>query len=560
MPRTYKPRATAPTWVDDSIRPVDTAVFDTRFRDGELKIDEAIQTDAKQNRRAALDGVIVKRHVDLVNDAIAGTPLDELYAKLASFTDDFAGFVRWAFPWGEPGTELEHMTGAEAWQLDQQNRISERIRAGGPMGCVIEEDVSSGHGVGKSAQVAWLILWAISTHEDTRGVVTANTDLQLRTKTWAELATWYNRFIAKSLFTLTATSIYVAGDKDREKQWRIDQVPWSAEKTEAFAGLHNQGKRLLIVFDEASQIHDNVWTVTEGALTDAKTQIIWTRYGNPTRTSGKFFQNCSSGKRNTYARVDSRTVSFTNKAQIQAWVDEYGEDSDFVRVRVKGMFPRAGYDNFISPGLVTEARRRKLQPDVYRAYPKILACDPARFGDDSTVITLRQGLKVHWQIELKGFDGFDIANRLANLCRDEAPVSCIVYDAIGNGAELDGALRRVPGLSVPLIPVMWGQPARDDKQFFNQRSEAWGRMRDYLEHASIPDNDELAEQLTGLSYGYDGRFRIQLESKKDARKRGVKSPDRGDSLALSQIPDLIDRKISNAKVRPVQRRVVVWSR
>ena len=218
MPRTYKPRATAPTLFDDSIRPVDTAVFDTRFRDGELKIDEAIQTDAKQNRRAALDGVIVKRHVDLVNDAIAGTPLDELYAKLASFTDDFAGFVRWAFPWGEPGTELEHMTGAEAWQLDQQNRISERIRAGGPMGCVIEEDVSSGHGVGKSAQVAWLILWAISTHEDTRGVVTANTDLQLRTKTWAELATWYNRFIAKSLFTLTATSIYVAGDKDREKQ------------------------------------------------------------------------------------------------------------------------------------------------------------------------------------------------------------------------------------------------------------------------------------------------------------------------------------------------------
>lgn len=900
MPRTYKPRDTAPTWVDDHIRPVDAAVFDTRFRDGELKIDEAIQTDAKQNRRAALDGVIVKRHVDLVNDAIAGSPLDELYAKLASFTDDFTGFVRWAFPWGEPGTELEHMAGAEVWQHDQQERISERIRAGGPMGCVIEEDVSSGHGVGKllaysmqiptplgtrvwgdlqpgdyvfgsdgaptritqthhyrsvpmyritfddrsttevssghlwnvrgrserrhkregwrtietielarigakrangaamacqweipaqgaaqfearatplhpyfvgvwigdgskgeptytkphpevrerveacgytisvygdgktnrlrgitklmtdplfacgsheryipddykfntiearralfdglmdtdgeahksgsigysttsrrladdviwlarslgckammqetvkktwypdgeggrvecrdcyritinapfnpftikhrrdaykpsehrylvrwiesiepipnadgmcisveaedhlyqandfivthnSAQVAWLILWAISTHEDTRGVVTANTDLQLRTKTWAELATWYNRFIAKQLFTLTATSIYVAGDKDREKQWRIDQVPWSAEKTEAFAGLHNQGKRLLIIFDEASQIHDNVWTVTEGALTDAKTQIIWVRYGNPTRTSGKFFKNCSTSKRNgyVYARVDSRTVNFTNKEQIQAWIDEYGEDSDFVRVRVKGMFPRAGYDNFISPGLVTEARRRKLHPDVYRAHPKVLACDPARFGDDSTVITLRQGLKVHWQLELKGFDGFEVANRLANLAREEAPVSCIVYDAIGNGAELDGALRRVPGLSVSLIPVMWGQPAKDDKQYFNQRSEAWGKMRDWLEHGSVPDNDELSDQLTGLSYGYDGRFRIQLESKRDAKKRGIKSPDRGDSLALSMIPDLIDRKISNAKVRPVQRRKIVWSR
>lgn len=563
MPRTYKPRPGAPTDVDDHIRPVDVAIFDTRFREAAPVLDEAIQPapGQQQNRRlSGLEGVVVKRHVDLVNDTIAGTPLDELYAKLASFTNDFTGFVRWAFPWNEPGTELEHMTGAEEWQRDQQERISERLRAGGPMGCVIEEDVSSGHGVGKSAEVAWLILWAISTHEDTRGVVTANTDLQLRTKTWAELATWYNRFIAKRLFTLTATSIYVAGDKDREKQWRIDQVPWSAEKTEAFAGLHNQGKRLLIVFDEASQIHDNVWTVTEGALTDAKTQIIWCRYGNPTRTSGKFFQNCSQGRRNTYARVDSRTVSFTNKVQIQAWIDEYGEDSDFVRVRVKGMFPRAGYDNFISPGLVTEARRRKLQPDVYRPYPKVLACDPARFGDDSTVITLRQGLKVHWQLELKGFDGFEVANRLANLAREEAPVSCIVYDAIGNGAELDGALRRVPLLTVPLIPVMWGQPAKDDKQYFNQRSECWGKMRDWLEHGSVPDNDELAEQLTGLNYGYDGRFRIQLESKKDARKRGVKSPDRGDSLALSMIPDLIDRKISNAKVRPVVKRRIVWSR
>lgn len=578
MPRTYKPRPGAPRDVDDHIRAVDDEVYDTRFTRAvsDLSVDEL----PAPTSTAALDSPhrhgaqLVKRHVELVNDAIKGSPLDELYDKLASFHDNIPGFVHWAFPWGEKGTPLEGMTGPEQWQLDQQVRISDRIREGGAEGCVVEEDVSSGHGVGKSAEVAWLILWAISTCEDTRGVVTANTDLQLRTKTWAELSKWFQMFIAKQLFTLTATSIYVAGDKDREKSWRIDQVPWSAEKTEAFAGLHNQGKRLLVIFDEASQIHDNVWTVTEGALTDAKTEIIWCRYGNPTRTSGKFFHNCSQGKRNTYARVDSRTISFTNKAQIQAWVDEYGEDSDFVRVRVKGMFPRAGFDNFISPALVTEARHRRLLPDIYRAHPRVIACDPARFGDDSTVITLRQGLKVHWQLELKGFDGFDIAARIANLCRGgmdleskrekltglDGPIACIVYDAIGNGAELDGALRRIPNLSVPLIPVMWGQPAKDDKQYFNQRSEAWGKMKEFLENGSVPDNDELAEQLTGLSYGYDGRFRIQLESKKDAKKRGVKSPDRGDSLALSLIPDLIDRKVSNAKVRPVVQRRVVWSR
>ena len=352
-------------------------------------------------------------------DKLTGTAVGEMLDQLANFHADFAGFVMWAFPWGEPGTMLEGMTGPEDWQREQQQRIGAAIRAGGEEGCVIEEDVSSGHGVGKSAEVSWAILWGISTSPDTRGVVTANTDTQLRTKTWAELGKWYQLFIAKQLFTLTATSIYIADDPDRQKTWRIDQIPWSREKSEAFAGLHNQGKRLLVIFDEASAIDDLIWEVTEGALTDAKTQILWLRYGNPTKTSGKFFKNCTQGRRNTYTRVDSRTISFSNKAQLNAWVEEYGEDSDFVRVRVKGMFPRAGYANFISPELVQQARRRRINPSEVQAHPKIMAVDPARFGDDSSVITLRQSIRVYYQIELKGFDGPDLAARIFELIRSQ---------------------------------------------------------------------------------------------------------------------------------------------
>lgn len=499
------------------------------------------------------------RMADVGNAAVAGTPLDAVMDGLARYTNDFAGFVQWAFPWGEKGTPLEDMTGPEQWQLEQQQRISEKLLAGGIEGCVIEEDVSSGHGVGKSAQVSWAILWAISTFRDTRGVVTANTDSQLRTKTWAELAKWYSLFIGKSFFTLTATAIYIANDKDREKTWRIDQIPWSKERTEAFAGLHNQGKRLVVIFDEASAIDDNIWQVTEGALTDAKTQILWLRYGNPTRTSGRFFVNCTQGKRNVYTRVDSRTISFSNKGQIEAWIEDYGPDSDFVRVRVMGQFPRAGYSNFISPELVFQARRRTLGLSTYGSFPKILAVDPARFGDDFSVICLRQGLKVHFQVSLSGFDGFDLAGRVAEIVRQEGPIHCIAYDAIGNGAELDGVLRRMRGLP-PLLAIQWGQPAKDDRQYANQRSEAWGKLRDFLEHGQIPDDDDLANQLSSLDYGQDGKFRIQLQSKKDLKKNGGKSPDKADALALTFLPELIDRKIVNAKVRPVKRRSIVWTR
>ena len=506
---------------------------------------------------------------DLAGMRLKGTPMGEIVSDLARFVCDPYGFVMWAFPWGQPGTPLADMHGPEQWQKEQLIRIGKQLVEAGAEGCVIQEDVASGHGVGKSALVSWLILWAVSTLEDTRGVVTANTDSQLRTKTWAELAKWHSLFLAKDLFKLTATRIGIANDDKREIYWRIDQVPWSKENTEAFAGLHNQGKRILLIFDEASAIDDKIWEVAEGALTDARTQIIWCRYGNPTRTSGAFFRSCTQGKRNTYTRVDSRTVSFSNKKQIQAWIDEYGEDSDFVRVRVRGMFPRAGYANFISPELVNAARQRKLDPITYRAHQKILSVDPARFGDDFSVMTLRQGLRVYWQMALSGFDGPDLAARIFEVVRNQGRVegvpvepgaiACITYDAIGNGADLDSALRRMVGLP-PCIAVQWGQPAKDDKQYFNQRSECWGKMRDFLEHGQIPDDDDLANELSSLDYGYDARFRIQLQSKKDLKKAGVKSPDRADSLALSFIPELIDRKIVLAKVRPVERRKVVWSR
>lgn len=484
-------------------------------------------------------------------------PIGEMLDQLIDFEFDPLGFVMWAFPWGEAGTSLAKKKGPEPWQIEALTYIGDQLRAGGDLGAVVRTAVSAGRGVGKSAFVCWLIIWAIATYPDTRGSVTANTDTQLRTKTWAELAKWHNLFMAKELFTLTATAIY-SSDSKHSKTWRIDAVPWSENKPEAIAGAHNEGKRAIYLFDEASPIPDSIWDFTEGSMTEANTQILWCVFGNHTRTTGTFHKITTRSSRWKTWRIDARSVSFANQAEIQEWIDEYGEDSDFVRVHIKGLPPRAGFSNFISPELVEGARRREVPRMAYQAYQKILAVDPARFGDDFSVITLRQGLKVHWQQALSGFDGPELAGRIVEIVRQESGISCIAYDANGNGADLDSALHRAPGLPL-LIPVMWGVPAKDDKQYFNQRSEAWGKMRDFLAHGEIPDDDTLAEELCSLDYGYDGQFRIQLQSKKDQKKNGGKSPDRADSLAISFIPELIDRKVVTAKVKPVQRRKVVWS-
>lgn len=390
-----------------------------------------------------------------------------------------------------------------------------------------------------SGLVAWLILWALSTFEDTKGVVTANTETQLRTKTWPELAKWHRMFIAKHWFNFTATSIYSV-DPDHEKTWRVDAIAWSERNTEAFAGLHNQGKRILVVFDEASAIPDVIWETTEGALTDSDTQIIWCVFGNPTRNTGRF-RECFGRYRHRWAthQIDSRTAKMTNKAQIDDWVKDYGEDSDFVRVRVRGVFPRAGSMQFISSELVEEASAR--EPVAYLSDPCVMGVDVARFGDDMTVIVVRRGrdaCSTPW-VKLRGADTMTVAAKVVEMAQEYKP-DAIFVDGGGVGG---GVIDRLNMLRQPVLEVQFGGTAdksnksgEGDIVYANKRAEMWGSMRDWLKGGAIPDDPELVADLTGVEYGYTilrGRDAIQLEKKADMKKRGLASPDAADALAIT---------------------------
>lgn len=454
----------------------------------------------------------------------------------ASCTHDPLRFVLEGFPWGEPGTELEDQEGPDEWQREHLIEIGRRLRE--EPHTPIQEAIASGHGIGKSADASWIILWAISTHEMTRGVVTANTENQLRTKTWAELAKWHRLLICKHWFTFTATSLY-SSDTTLEKEWRIDAIPWSERNTEAFAGLHNKGKRILCLYDEASAIPDVIWEVTEGALTDEGTEILWLVRGNPTRNTGRFRQCFGSMRHRWMTRqIDSRTVKVTNKAQIAKWIEDYGEDSDFARVRVRGVFPRAGSMQLIPSEVVEEARKR--DGEALRTDPVVLGVDVARFGDDQSVIAIRQGRDGKsrpWR-RYRGMDTMTLASEVhAEAWKYRA--DAIFVDGGGMGA---GVVDRLEQLQLPpgcvLYEVNFGGKAVASGKYetvacANKSAQMWWEMGQWCLRGALPDEQEIEDDLCGREYGYNMNSQILLEKKEDMKKRGLSSPDNGDALALT---------------------------
>lgn len=456
----------------------------------------------------------------------ASSPPDELVELAAQCAADPLRWAQMAYDWGVG--ELADYQGPRAWQAQVLDDIGQHLS--GPRRFEpLQIAVASGHGIGKSALIGMIENWGLSTCADTRIVTTANTDTQLRTKTAPEVGKWTRMSLTSSWFDVQSTSISSL-DPEHAKAWRADFVPWSETNTEAFAGLHNAGKRIILIFDEASAIADKVWEVAEGAMTDEGTEIIWIAFGNPTRNTGRFRECFRRYKHRWINRqIDSRTVEGVNTVQIEKWAADYGEDSDFFKVRVRGLFPSASARQFISAVDVDAAYGRRLEPSQYEFAAKILTVDPAWEGDDEFVIGLRQGLKFQvLETIAKNDNDLVMAQKVARW-EDEQQADAVFIDA-GFGTGIVSAGQGL-GRSWQLV---WFAGESADPGCLNKRAEMWKQMRDWLKQGgAIPEDPTLRDELQApeIVPRMDGK--VQIEAKKDMKKRGVPSPNRADSLALS---------------------------
>lgn len=443
----------------------------------------------------------------------------KLIEMLESCIDNPYKFVMTMYDWNMG--ELIGESGPDEWQTKILSYIGANILT---VQQALQIAMRSGTETGKTALIAWLIQWYISTRKDPRIVVTANTGSQLSTKTWSELAKWHKLSLVRHLFTWTATKYY---QNNHPETWFAVAMPWSLENAQAFAGTH--AKYVLMIFDEASEIPDLIWEVAEGAAT--KPGHIWMVFGNPSQNTGRFAECFKKYRHRWYCiEIDARQAKKSDKGKIQQWIEDYGEDSDFVRVRVKGQEPRSSSHQMFPTDLVERAMGRQIHISQYQHAPVVIGGDIARFGDAQTVPTVRQGLAVTSQKGYRGMDTMQNAGHFCHLMETEKADACFLDE----GAMGAGVIDRCKQLGYEVVAVNFGSKATDEKKYFNKGAEMWAAMLDWLKAGGcIPNDPELRDDLTGRQYGYDAKGRLQLETKDDMKARGLASPDKADSLSLT---------------------------
>jgi len=395
--------------------------------------------------------------------------------------------------------------------------------------------IRSGHGVGKTTLEAWALLWFMFTRPFPKVPCTAPKREQLFDILWPECAKWMERAPAlEPYFEWQKTRIV---QKQHPERWFA--AARTSNRPENLAGFHEE--HLLFIVDEASGVDDKIFETIEGALTTADAKLLLC--GNPTRNSGEFY-NAFHKNRSLYwvkkvACSDSPRVTPEYRERL---VKKYGDDSDVVRVRADGEFPKAEPDTFIPLDMVEAAMMREVQPEG----PLEIGVDVARFGDDETVLAARVGMK-HVRLEVyHGQDTMVTTGRVIamakELMQEYGKPKCVVkIDDDGVGGAVTDRLREIvkeESLHIDVIDCHNGGVPKDKEHYEDWGTESWAHLRDLLQEGEIElmDDEDLVGQLSTRKYTLTSKGKIKLESKKDMKKRGLRSPDRADAVVLAFAP------------------------
>lgn len=399
--------------------------------------------------------------------------------------------------------------------------------------------VRSGHKVSKSTTAAGLALWFVDCFDDTpRAILTAPSSRQVRSIIWKEIRRRYRearRPIGGRLNQLPDLGLQFSDGREI--------VGFSTDQPERMAGI--SGARLMFIVDEASGVDESIYEAIEGNRAGGTNGALLLLFSNPTQTSGTFFDafhGRASGWRTLHlSSEDAAQVEGIPGLARQAWIDEkraeWGTDSPLFQVRVLGNFPAQASNSVVSLALVEAAVARWAA--LAGVGPLVLGVDPARFGDDQTVIQPRRGLKAYRPVRVSQFDEQAVADMVLQVARDmrqplDGPVRVHV-DGHGVGSGVISILRPAAARrEIILVDVRSGDPSDSPDEFNNLRTQmAFGVAQWLRDGGALPDDGQLHADLVTPLFSFDDRNRRKVEKKDQIKARLGRSPDSGDALALA---------------------------
>lgn len=406
--------------------------------------------------------------------------------------------------------------------------------------------MKSGHRVGKTMLLAIISTWHLVTKYPQKTIVTAPTAGQLFNSLVPEIKTLMRKLPAfiLELFDIQAEIIKLKADPDGSF---LAARTASPENGEAFQGIHSAN--VLFIWDEAAGIDERLFNAARGSM--AAPNAFQILAGNPTKLNNTFHRaftvNAELFDKHTISSIGLPTVDPDFIKEVK---DSFGEESNEYRIRVLGEFPDTEDESFIPTKLVKAARVRNIHTAPLSAI--VYGVDPAREGDDRTVISRRVGLHViESQKALSKKNTMQVVGEIvamADADRDRLiqefkhagrpllflpPVpAAIVVDVIGIGA---GVVDRLRELGFNVIAVNVSEAATSEPFCFRERDALYKRFKNWLEAGmcKIPDDDGLEVELTAPHYEYDSNGVLKIERKKDVKKRLKRSPDKGDSAMLT---------------------------
>lgn len=406
----------------------------------------------------------------------------------------------------------------EAWQEKALYAVRDNDRVA----------IRSGHGIGKTAFLSWLILWWVLTRSPSRIACTANTASQLSDILWAEVAKWHRRMPEglKELIEVTSAKVELTG----QDSFAVARTA-RRETPEALQGFHSPN--MLFLVDEASGVDDIIFEVGEGAMSTEGAKTVMT--GNPTRTSGYFYEAFNKMKDSFFTmKVASQDSTQVGSKFIEDMKTKYGEDSNIFRVRVLGEWPEADDDVVIPLHLLQSAAERDQVPA--ETTPVVWGLDVARFGTDKSALCKRKGNVVtepikSWRnkdlMEMCGI----ILNEYETTTWSDRPVEILV-DSIGLGA---GVVDRLTELDLPVRGINVAESASMGERYGRLRDELWFLGKEWFEarDCTIPNQEELIDDLSKPRFSFLSNGKLKVEGKDEMKRRGLNSPDLADAFCLT---------------------------